>query len=275
MATRIEDTADKTPAAAAVETPVTATPAAEAVAAAPVAKTTVKAAKPAAVKVAKLAKTAPAKKAVAAKIAKPVKAVKLAAKKVAVSKTAAPKAATKTTTIPSVAAAAEAAATYARKGQTMLTEATEKFTAEATKLTEEAKVRGEKLFTEAQVRAKEAATKGQEIAKEAVEFSKGNLEAMVEAGKIAAKGGEAIAQDLAAYAKQSFADTTAAAKRYAAVKSPTDFFQLQTELTKTAFDTMVKQGSKTTELSVKLANDAFQPISNRIALAVSKLKSAA
>ena len=117
--------------------------------------------------------------------------------------------------------------------------------------------------------------KGQEIAKEAVEFSKGNLEAMVEAGKIAAKGGEAIAQDLAAYAKQSFTDTTAAAKRYAEVKTPADFFQLQTELTKTAFDTMVKQGSKTTELSVKLANDAFQPISNRIALAVSKLKSAA
>ena len=98
---------------------------------------------------------------------------------------------------------------------------------------------------------------------------------MVEAGKIAAKGGEEIAKDLAAYAKQSFTDTTAAAKRYAEVKTPADFFQLQTELTKTAFDTFVKQGSKTTELSVKLANDAFQPISNRIALAVSKLKSAA
>ena len=70
-------------------------------------------------------------------------------------------------------------------------------------------------------------------------------------------------------------DTTEAAQRYAAVKTPAEFFQLQSELSRTALDSAVKQGAKTTEMTVKLANDAFQPLSNRISLAVSKLKTAA
>lgn len=157
----------------------------------------------------------------------------------------------------------------------MITETAQKMTEEATKLATEAKTRTEALVGDMTTRAKAAAEKGQEFAKEAVEFSKGNVEAIVEAGKIAAKGAEALGHELVAFTKQSVEDTTAAAKRYAAVKTPTEFFQLYSELSKATLDTMVKQGAKTTELTVKMANDAFQPISNRIALAASKLKSAA
>jgi phasin family protein len=157
----------------------------------------------------------------------------------------------------------------------MITEATTKMTEEATKVATDAKARTEALVADMQVRAKQAADKGQEFAREAVDFSKGNVEAIVESAKIAAKGTEELVQEMVSFAKHSMTETTEAAKRYAAVKSPTEFFQLQQELSKTALDTFVKQGAKTTELSVKLANDAFQPISNRIAVAVSKLKNAA
>jgi phasin family protein len=205
-----------------------------------------------------------------AKVAAPA-AVKVAAKKVAKPATV------KSSTPPKKSApvAATAATSFAKKGQTMITETAQKFTAEATKFAEDAKARTETVVADLTVRAKAAAEKGQEVAKDTVEFSKGNVEALVEAGKIAAKGLEAMGQEAVAFTKAQVEETTAAAKRYAAVKSPTEFFQLHTELTKAALDTMVKQGSKTTELTVKLANDAFQPISNRIALAVSKLKSAA
>lgn len=157
----------------------------------------------------------------------------------------------------------------------MITEATTKMTEEATKFAGEAKARTEAMVGEVQTRAKAAAEKGQEFAKDAVDFSKGNVEAMVESLKITAKGVQEMGQELVGFAKESMADTTEAAKRYAAVKSPTEFFQLQSELSKTALDKAVKNGAKATEMTVKLANDAFQPISNRIALAVSKLKTAA
>lgn len=166
-------------------------------------------------------------------------------------------------------------ATLLSKGQTMITEATAQMTEEATRLGTEAKARTEAMVGDIQVRAKAAAEKGQELAKDAVDFSKGNVEAVVESMKIAARGMTEMGQELAGFARQSVTETTEAAKRYAAVKSPTEFFQLQSELSKTALDTAVKNGAKATEMTVKLANDAFQPISNRIAVAMSKLKNAA
>lgn len=157
----------------------------------------------------------------------------------------------------------------------MVNEATAKFTEEATKVANEAKARTEAFVADFQSRAREAAEKSQDLAKDAVDFSKGNVEALVDAARIAAKGFEAVSQELVAYAKQAMTDTTEAAQRYAAVKTPAEFFQLQSELSRTALDSAVKQGAKTTEMTVKLANDAFQPLSNRISLAVSKLKTAA
>lgn len=157
----------------------------------------------------------------------------------------------------------------------MITETTTKITEEATKVANEAKARAEAFAGDFQARAKAAAEKGQEFAKDAVEFNKGNVEAIVESLKITAKGMQTMGEELVGFAKETVADTTDAAKRYAAVKSPTEFFQLQSELSKTALDKAVKNGAKATEMTVKLANDAFQPISSRIAVAVSKLKTAA
>jgi len=68
---------------------------------------------------------------------------------------------------------------------------------------------------------------------------------------------------------------TADAKALAAVKSPTEFFELQTSLLKRNFETAFALTSKNTEAAVKLAGDAFAPISNRVALAVEKVKKAA
>ncbi len=264
MATRIEDNAERAYAAAAAQAPVAAAPV-TVKAAKPVAAKPVNAAKSAADTATKVAPKA-APKAVLVK--KPAKKL---AKKIAVKKAAPKKAAAPKTTI----RAAKPASTTFTKGKTMLNEATAQMTEQATKLAGEARTRTEAFVADMQVRAKEAGEKGQAFAKEAVEFSKGNVEAFVESAKIVAKGAEVIGQEIVAFAKASVNDTTNAAQRYAAVKTPAEFFALQNELSRAALDNVVKHGSKTTELSVKLANDAFQPISNRIALAVSKLKSAA
>ena len=98
---------------------------------------------------------------------------------------------------------------------------------------------------------------------------------MVEAGKIAAKGFETLGQDNADYTRRSFEGMTATVKSLASIKSPTEFFKLQGDYMRSAFDGAVAQTSKNTEAFIKLASDAAQPLSNRFAVAVEKVKTAA
>jgi phasin family protein len=65
------------------------------------------------------------------------------------------------------------------------------------------------------------------------------------------------------------------AKKIAAIKSPTELMQLQGEIVRRNFDALVSFGSKRTEAWVKLTNDAFAPISNRVSVAAEKISKAA
>ena len=94
-------------------------------------------------------------------------------------------------------------------------------------------------------------------------------------GKIAAKGFESLGQDAAEYGRKSFETATAALKSFATVKSPTEFFKLQSDFVRGAFDSYVAEASKNTEAVLKLAGDAAQPISSRFAVAAEKVKTAA
>ncbi len=142
------------------------------------------------------------------------------------------------------------------------------------KFADEAKTRTEALTADFNEKAKEAMSKTSKLAEEAVEFNKANIEALVEAGKIAAKNMEVLGQEGVTFARKSFEDTTAALKSYSSVKSPTEFFKLYAENSKKAFDAAVAQTSKTSELVVKMANDSFAPISNRVSVITSKMKAA-
>lgn len=230
------------------------------------------AAKPAATPAAPVQTAAPAVAPVAtpAKIktvkAKAKPAAKKAAAPKAVAKKVAPKkAAVKIASKPLKAAPKPAAAVT--KGFKTMNDTVKKFT-------DEAKTRAEALTADFQARSKDALAKSSKIAEEAVEFNKANVEALVEAGKIAAKGIETLGQEGVAFARKSFEDTSAALKGYTAIKTPADFFKLYAENSKKAFDAAVAQTSKTSELVVKLTNDSFAPISNRVSVITSKMKAA-
>ncbi|WP_428630527.1 phasin family protein [Sphingopyxis sp.] len=249
MATKM-DSAEKAFEAATLETapkPV-ATPAAPTVAVA-AAPAVVKAPAPAKIKTVK-AKAKPAAK----KAAAPKAVAKKVAPKKAVVKKIAPKAAPKP-----VAAVS--------KGIKTMNDTVKKFA-------DEAKTRTEALTADFNAKAKDAMSKTSKLAEEAVEFNKANVEALVEAGKIAAKNMEVIGQEGVTFARKSFEDTTAALKGYTGVKTPADFFKLYAENSKKAFDAAVAQTSKTSELVVKMANDSFAPISNRVSVITSKMKAA-
>jgi phasin family protein len=131
------------------------------------------------------------------------------------------------------------------------------------------------FFADVREKASEAAEKGKKFAAEAVEFNKANVEAVVEASKIVAKGAQEIGKTNMEFAKKNFEEVQVAVKELTSVKSPTDFVKLQGELVRKGFDTAVAQGSKNTEAMVKLASEMFQPISNRIAATTELFKKAA
>jgi len=139
----------------------------------------------------------------------------------------------------------------------------------------EAADKGQAYFAEFSAKAKAAAEKGAKAFEDINEFGKGNVEALVESGKIAAKGFETLGQDYADYARKQFEGTTAALKGFAAVKSPTEFFKLQADFVRGQFDSFVAESSKNTEAMLKLAGDVAKPISNRVAIAAEKIKVAA
>lgn len=131
------------------------------------------------------------------------------------------------------------------------------------------------LFGDMNDRAKSAMEKTGKMAEEMTDFAKGNVEALVESSRIAAKGFESLGQDAAEYGRKSLESATATFKSFASVKSPTEFFNLQSTFMRQSFDSFVAEASKGTETMLKLAGDAAQPLSNRVAVAASKVKTAA
>jgi phasin family protein len=128
---------------------------------------------------------------------------------------------------------------------------------------------------EMQTRAKAAYEKGAELTADVTAFHKGNFDALVESGKVLAAGmqdlGRAAVEDA-----RSAADTmTADIKAIAAVKSPTELFQLQGEIARRNLDALVARTSKNAEMMMKLANDVFAPLSSRASVAMERLTKAA
>jgi phasin family protein len=138
-----------------------------------------------------------------------------------------------------------------------------------------AQTQAKTMFADANDRAKTAMEKGSKMIAELSEFSKGNLEAVVESSKIAAKGAEDIARYTSDYVRNSVEKASTTASQFASIKSPTDFFKLHSEMTKQAMDSMMAETAKFTEGYVKLLGEIAQPISNRVAVAVEKVKVAA
>lgn len=279
--TPINDAAEKAYAAASEKT-VDAKPVTDAVSAKTEAPVTAKAepvaakpavAKPAAAKSARAkpaAARAPVKR--AAKPAKKVKAsVKTAPKSVGAAKPKPIVAKTKTARKVAVKVAKPVSkpATFISK----LKDTTMATTVKKTTEDFSSKIQG--AMNDAQARAKTTFEKSQLAMGEMNSFSKGNLEAMVETGKVLANGMQKIGKNYVEEVKSALSTLQSDAKELTSVKSPKEFVELQSKLMRKYFDGVVAYNSKSAETALKLANEAFQPISSRVSLAVEKVRKAA
>jgi phasin family protein len=121
------------------------------------------------------------------------------------------------------------------------------------------------VLTQANEQSQELAKRSQKVAGELAELTRANVEAVVEAGRVAAEGARSISQNAVAKSRDGFEQAADAIRSLAEAKSPTEYLQLQGDFARASFDRAVAESSKLTESLVKLAGEAFQPLSNRAA----------
>ena len=119
------------------------------------------------------------------------------------------------------------------------------------------------LFADANERSQDLVKKSQKVAEQFADLARANVEAVVEASRVAAEGARSIGQDVVAKQRDSVEQAADVIRSLAEAKSPTEYLQLQGEFARSQFDRAVAETSKLTESLVKLAGEAFQPLSNR------------
>ena len=119
------------------------------------------------------------------------------------------------------------------------------------------------LFADASGRTQEVAQRSQRVAEELAELTRANVDAIVESSRVAAEGARSIGQNVVASSRDGVEQAADAIRSLAEAKSPTEYLQLQGDFARASFDRMVAESSKLTESFVKLAGEAFQPLSNR------------
>lgn len=143
------------------------------------------------------------------------------------------------------------------------------------KFAEETKAKLETAYADFNEKAKASVEKSTKAIEEMSDIAKGNVEALVESGKIAAKGIEGLGQEAVEYSRKSLEKATASLKSFSTVKTPTEFFQLQSQLLSSSFDELTKEAAKNSEALIKLAGDVAQPLTARMTLVTDKVKSLA
>jgi phasin family protein len=228
------------------------------------AKTAAKAAPAKAATIVAAAPKAPARKPAPAPVAA-AKAVapKPAAPKLEVAKPAARAAAQKAVT-GTVITAAEATAKINKRTTDMQNE--------TTKMIND---RTQALFGDMNGRAKESVERSTKIVEEMTDLTRGNVEAIVASSKVAARGIETLSQEVAEFGRRSFEEASAAVKNIAEVRSATDFFRLQSDYARSAFDSMIAESSKMSEAMMKLAGEVAEPITSRYSVAAERVKNVA
>jgi phasin family protein len=121
---------------------------------------------------------------------------------------------------------------------------------------------------QAQVQMKEGVTRAMKTAEQVAQFSQGNVEAFVKSSQIWATGWQDISKQMAATAKANMDETMSAFKALTSVKSLKEVFDLQTSFARSSMEKAMAESGKLTEHSLKLAEQAFAPISARVNAAV-------
>jgi phasin family protein len=101
-------------------------------------------------------------------------------------------------------------------------------------------------------------------------FSQGNIEAIMQSGRVWSAGVQALSQSMAASAQARFDHAMATWKALSGVKSVREVLDLQTGLARKSFETALADTGKLTEASLKLTEQTMAPLTARLTVAMDK-----
>lgn len=147
--------------------------------------------------------------------------------------------------------------------------------ADATKQIEEAVEVGKKSVEQAMKASTEGYEQAINMTKEQVEkaseaffksydevsaMNKESVDAFVKAGEVLTKGSESVGKAYFDFAQASAEASVEATKAMMGAKTVKDFFDIQSEFARTSFDNFLSESTRLSEMSVKVANEAFDPL---------------
>jgi phasin family protein len=91
-------------------------------------------------------------------------------------------------------------------------------------------------------------------------LGKDNIDVALKQASVVAKGVQAIAGEVADYAKKSFEDTTMATEKMFGAKTLEKAIEVQTDYAKVSYEGFVARATKIGELYADLAKEAFKPL---------------
>jgi phasin family protein len=129
----------------------------------------------------------------------------------------------------------------------------------------------ERFFSATKEQVEKASASAFKSYEDLSKFSKENLEAYVTAGTTVAKGLETIGRAWVNFTQETFEAGAQVAKALLSAKTLREAVDVQTDFAKTTFDKLVAEGTKVSEISVKVANEAAEPLNARLNATIEKM----
>ena len=121
---------------------------------------------------------------------------------------------------------------------------------------------------QAQAQLKQGYDRAVKTAEQLAKFHQGNLEAMIKASQIFATGLQDISKHVAENAKATLEESVSTFRALTTVKSVKEALELQSNFARASIEKAMSEGSKLTETSLKLAEQAYAPLTARVNAAV-------
>lgn len=103
------------------------------------------------------------------------------------------------------------------------------------------------------------------------QISKENIDAFVKSGTVVAKGFEEAGKAWIDFTRRSFETGVETAKAVMSCRDLREVVDVQSEFARSSLDSLVNEGSKLSEIGMKVANEALEPIQSRINVTVEKI----
>jgi phasin family protein len=162
---------------------------------------------------------------------------------------------------------ADAAATSSAQAQKLI----EDSTAQAQKLIEEGTAQARVAMEKSMEKAQKTAADMTRAAEEAAAFGRDNVEAFTKAAQVYFTGVQDLGRMVVATMQGLSDHTLEGVKAITAAKSLKDVADLQASLTRTAVEKSLADATKLQESAMKVAEEAFAPITARVTVAMEKI----